>query len=305
MYVIALLFQLVWIQSLTPEKARTKPGILLQAAIPILSKHFPTFRSIHQIRDEFRTSDPERLAKLRRNPRLNKTSAPMAKAMLDRGKKLLDPEWVSLSYKKPVAVFHGTSDFINIHDSSAQYIDLLNSNGIEGEEKQGTFFSYKDYYHDMFLEAPRRSNRVLKDFKAWLLSNLTKTSMESSISSPTLSSSASTLQSTLTTQPSCESFDRTRIMLIGKRSPVPQEDLNEENEDEDELTRSISFSPSLDESFTGFTHHLRQNSQFNQNTFYMPGDQSRPIGLAAPQVSCYLPSTGRYEEDNGKKPIAD
>lgn len=125
-------------------------------------------------------------------------------AMFARAKKLLEPEWVAQSVAKPVAVFHGTADMINEHSASVDYVKLLNS--LVNPEKGGwaTLFSYRHYFHDLFLEIPERSEKVLNDFKEWLLahSSMDGTQMTSSELLAQHMSYASTLQTNLVKKPS-------------------------------------------------------------------------------------------------------
>lgn len=133
----------------------------MKTALPYFSKYWPTFRAPGKVRHEFITSDPDRLQHINENARPFITSGPLAKGMLDRGKKLLDPEFIKNSIDRPIAIFHGTSDFIDSYDASVEYI-----NKITVTDKQ--LYGYPNIFHDFFQERPETIQIVMKDLRTWL-----------------------------------------------------------------------------------------------------------------------------------------
>lgn len=134
-----------------------------------MAKLFPNVRTPAKVKHEYLTTDPDRLAYLKANPRRVECTAPQMGAMFERGEKLIDKDYVAQFVDRPVAVFHGTSDFVNSFKATAQFFDLL-------QVKDKTFYSFPELYHDVFHETPERVEAVMNDFKAWLLEHTQKNS---------------------------------------------------------------------------------------------------------------------------------
>lgn len=81
--------------------------------------------------------------------------------MLARGEALVKPNYVAKFVDRPVACFHGTTDYINAYRGTAEFMDLL-------KVSDKTFYSYPEYYHDLFHERKERSEKVLTDTFEWL-----------------------------------------------------------------------------------------------------------------------------------------
>lgn len=145
------------------KQPKTNPNILLKSVVlPYLTKFLPTVRAPAKVKYQYLTTDPDRLDQMKKKPRKNVSSGPMMDAMLKRGKRLVEPEYVSQSIDRPTLILHGTGDLVNLHSGSEEYFNLLTS------VTDKKMYSYKNYFHDMFQETPERIEKVLKDLKAWL-----------------------------------------------------------------------------------------------------------------------------------------
>lgn len=126
-----------------------------------MAKYLPTVRSKTGLNLDYLSTDPERIKFLEKTPKRVETTGPQMGAMLQRGEKLVDAEFVSGFIDKPVVSFHGTGDYINAFRGTAQFTDLL-------EVSDKKLYSYPEYYHDLFHETRERVDNVLNDTFEWL-----------------------------------------------------------------------------------------------------------------------------------------
>lgn len=122
----------------------------------------PRYTASGKVKEKYLTSDPDRVKIIKNNPRAMKVSAPLAKGMLDRGKKLLEPEYINQSIDMPLVVFHGTADFVNSYQATEDYFSMVKA------VTDKKMFSYNNYFHDLLQETPERIEKVLEDIKFWL-----------------------------------------------------------------------------------------------------------------------------------------
>lgn len=122
----------------------------------------PNFTASGKVKEKYMTTDPDRVKIIKNNPRTLKVSAPLAKGMLDRGKKLLETDYINKSIDRPMVVFHGTHDFVNSYQATQDYFNKITS------VTDKKMFSYHNYFHDLLQERPQRIEKVLEDIKFWL-----------------------------------------------------------------------------------------------------------------------------------------
>lgn len=139
----------------------TRPNIILRAAIPVCNWLLPNIRVPANVNLDYLTTDPERLAYIKANPKRVQTTAPQMGAMLKRGEMLTEKDYVAQFADRPVVCFHGTGDYINDFKGTVKFFDLL-------EVSDKKFYRYPGYYHDMFHEIPERIATVLADMHEWL-----------------------------------------------------------------------------------------------------------------------------------------
>lgn len=82
-------------------------------------------------------------------------------AMLARGAALVDPLYISSFINRPVACFHGTSDFINDYNGTALFVNLLQNSDTK-------LYSYDGYYHNLLHEPWEKSEKVINECLDWL-----------------------------------------------------------------------------------------------------------------------------------------
>ncbi|KAF5093521.1 hypothetical protein D0Z00_004021 [Geotrichum galactomycetum] len=140
---------------------KTRPGIILRTGIKLLAKYLPKLRSKTGLNLDYLTTDLERLKYLKATPKRVEATGPQMAAMLDRGEKLVEADFVAEFIDNPVACFHGTGDLINAFRGTAQFFDLL-------KVSDKKLYSYPDYYHDLFHETRERVDQVLNDTYEWL-----------------------------------------------------------------------------------------------------------------------------------------
>ncbi|KAF5107211.1 hypothetical protein DV495_002560 [Geotrichum candidum] len=140
---------------------KTRPGIILRTGVKFLAKYLPKVRSKTGLNLDYITTDQERIKFLKANPKRIEATGPQMAAMLDRGEKLVEVDFVEKFVDKPVACFHGTGDLINAFRGTAQFFDLL-------KVSDKKLYSYPEYYHDLFHETRERVEHLLNDTFEWL-----------------------------------------------------------------------------------------------------------------------------------------
>ncbi|KAF5098119.1 hypothetical protein DV451_003545 [Geotrichum candidum] len=140
---------------------KTRPGIILRTGVKFLAKYLPKVRSKTGLNLDYITTDQERIKFLKANPKRIEATGPQMAAMLDRGEKLVEVDFVENFVDKPVACFHGTGDLINAFRGTAQFFDLL-------KVSDKKLYSYPEYYHDLFHETRERVEHLLNDTFEWL-----------------------------------------------------------------------------------------------------------------------------------------
>jgi alpha-beta hydrolase superfamily lysophospholipase len=120
---------------------------------------------------DYLTTDQERLKYLKATPKRIEATGPQMAAMLDRGEKLIEADFVADFVDHPVACFHGTGDLINAFRGTAQFFDLLTIS-----DKK--LYSYPEYYHDLFHETRERVDQLLNDTYEWLDAHTSSSDVE-------------------------------------------------------------------------------------------------------------------------------
>lgn len=145
----------------------TKPSAIVEGALPFLAKIIPTLRVPVALRTEYITTDQTQIDLIKSRPQKPMCTAPQMASMIERGKKLVDKAYVAKFVDRPLAVFHGTSDYINHIKGTMDFFELA-------PVKDKKFYRYPEFYHDIFHETPERVVVVMKDVKDWLLEHTGK-----------------------------------------------------------------------------------------------------------------------------------
>lgn len=113
---------------------------------------------------DYLTTDEEVRKRVKARNKKIVCTAPQMGAMITRGKKLVDKNYVAQFVNRPVALFHGTGDLVNDFKGTFECFELL-----PVDDKK--MYRYPDYYHDFFHETPERVETVMTDIKDWLLAH--------------------------------------------------------------------------------------------------------------------------------------
>lgn len=147
----------------------TRPNFLLWNAIPYIASIWPSYRQRAPISKGFLSHNEEWVQKMMIDRDLRiMCSAGQMNDMIQRGQRLLDPEFTAKAVDRPVAVFHSREDSINSFDSSAKFVENL-SKQIKGPV---VLYDYDDFYHCMTHETPDRVYKLFTDFTSFIDENL-------------------------------------------------------------------------------------------------------------------------------------
>ncbi|ODV91288.1 hypothetical protein CANCADRAFT_26096 [Tortispora caseinolytica NRRL Y-17796] len=150
--------------TLSPE---TNPNFLLRAILPFLARLLPNYKQDTSLNINYVSHDKEAVASIIADPYCSTVcSARQMNDMINRGAKLLNPDFLSRSADIPTFVFHGTEDKINWFNSSKKYVDLLPA-------KDKTFLPVQGAYHDIDLETDEYRLPTEKATIDWILHHLT------------------------------------------------------------------------------------------------------------------------------------
>lgn len=142
----------------------TLPNFFLKKIMPIAAALVPNLRNKPTINVTHITHDERWQKRLKSdsNERVICTAAQMHCAF-ERGKKLMDPNYVKNIAPKPIVVFHSTEDQVNDFNASVRFFEILPET-----VPLKKFFRYTDFAHCLPQETLDRQYKVLRDVLSFL-----------------------------------------------------------------------------------------------------------------------------------------
>jgi acylglycerol lipase len=149
----------------------TRPLSLVVAAGRIAAKVFPGHKLVNKLDGSFMSRDPTVCEEFAKDTLCHDTGTLLGIAeMLDRGKKLMDPEvGKRFPQELPMLVLHGSGDKITCCKASRKFTENL-------KVRDKTFKEYEGWYHKLHAEPEEDRIKFANDVVDWVKARCTSAS---------------------------------------------------------------------------------------------------------------------------------